>query len=375
QNALSDEYHKKAALTDSANADYAWEYLFTFEHGDQRVYRQKVFDFVKRFPTSERSAQALYWLGERTTNLNDRIAYLEELRKLYPPQKFRWSASGMEILADIYLQTDPKKALTLIDEMGDGDSWKIRRHISESLIQVAELELAQNYSDAIAKLNQVKLPQYNSIKDFLLLKKASLLEKSGNLNAAYDSVAMEFAKLPSDQLDTALQSYGRKLNKNRDQIAKDIETIRDSTAVAAFPFELGLYTSNSKLSLHDLKGKVVLLTFWFPACGPCGAEFPHFEAVMDKFKGRPVAYIGIDVTPLQDADVLPFLKNNKYSFMPLRGDQEFAFKNFGVTGEPENFLIDEDGKIVFKDFRIDGTNHRTLEMMISSLLEKGRKAE
>ena len=129
--------------------------------------------------------------------------------------------------------------------------------------------------------------------------------------------------------------------------------------------------SDGKLSLNDLKGKVVLLTFWFPGCGPCREEFPHFQAVINKFKDENVAYIGINVFPLQDGYVIPLLKNNKYSFIPLRGTSAFAAEYYGVQGEPENFLIDKDGKIIFKDFRIDNSNERTLELMITALLQKG----
>jgi len=368
---LATEYQQKATLADPSNARYAVSYLRSFEDGDPDVYKQKVFDFVKRFPESESGAQALFGLGEHAANRTDKINYFEELRKLYPPQKFNWSASGMIALADIYLQTDPEKALALINEMGEGKTWKMRKQIAESLIQINKLEQTQNYKDALVEINQVKLPRFNYINDFIFLKKTALLEKSGDVKAAYDSLAVRFAKLPTDELYTLLALYGKKIGIDKNQVTKDIETIRKNTAVAASPFDLGLYTSNGKLNLKDLKGKVVLLTFWFPACSPCRAEFPHFEAVLNKFKGDDVVYVGIDVSPLQDGYVIPLIKNNKYSFIPLRGNSEFALKNYGVQGEPENFLIDKDGKIIFSGFRIDNTNHRTLELMIATLLQKG----
>jgi len=177
---------------------------------------------------------------------------------------------------------------------------------------------------------------------------------------------LKYAKLPTDQLNTALEWYGKKIGKDTGQVLKDIDALRNATAVSAYPFDMGLYTS--KLSLNDLKGKVVLLTFWFPGCGPCRAEFPHFEAVINKYKKENVVYVGINVFPEQDPYVIPFLKNTKFSFIPLRGSSDFAEKNYGVQGEPENFLIDGEGKIIFRSFRIDNTNRRTLELMISSML-------
>ena len=198
-----------------------------------------------------------------------------------------------------------------------------------------------------------------------------MLEKSGDVKAAYDSLSIKFAKLPTDELYTLLAVYGKEIGRDKEQVTKDIETIRNSTAVAAYPFDLGLYTSTGKLNLKDLRGKVVLLTFWFPGCNFCIAEFPHFEAVLNKFKGDNVVYVGINVWPHQDEYVIPLMEAAKYSFIPLRGSSAFAQKNYGVQAEPENFLIDKDGKIIFSSFRIDNTNHRTLELMIAALLQKG----
>jgi len=368
------EYARKATLADPSNEEYAVSYLLYFRHGDLNSYKRKVFDFIKRFPANEYGAMLLFWLGADATNLNEKINYFEELRKLYPPQKSSWSAAGMTDLADIYLQTDPEKALALTNEMGEGKDWKLRKQLAESLLQINKLEQNQDYKAAIIELNQVKLPAFNYMNDFIALKKSSLLEKAGDIKAAYDSLAMRFAKLPTDQIDTALELYGKKIGKDKAQVINDIEAIRNSTAVAAYPFDLGLYTGDNKLNLTDLKGKVVLLTFWFPGCSPCREEFPHFQAVINKYKGKNVIYLGINVEPKQDPYVLHFMENTKYSFIPLRGNSAFAAENYGVQGEPENFLIDKDGKIVFKDFRIDNTNHRTLELMISSLLQKGEQS-
>jgi len=370
QDNLGIEYIRKAVLADPSNAGYAYGYLTSFENGDPDTYKKEVFDFVKRFPENELGAQAVYRLGERSTTLDNKILYLEELRKLYPPQKFSKTTVRLRGLADAYMQTDPDKALQLIKEIGNDSDWTIRKEVAESLIEINKLEQDQNYSAASIKLDQVKLPGFNYINDFIALKKASLQEKMGDGIGAYDSLSVKFAKLPTDALYGALESYGQKLGRDKEQVVKDIDSIRSSTSTAAYPFELGLYTSSGKLNLNSLKGKVILLTFWFPGCGPCREEFPHFQTVVNSFKGDSLVYLGINVTPSQDGYVLPFIKNTKYSFIPLRGSSSFASQNYGVYGEPENFLIDKDGKIIFKDFRIDNTNRRTLELMISSLLKK-----
>jgi thiol-disulfide isomerase/thioredoxin len=368
ETALQTGYIEKATLYDPSDARYAFGYLASFKDGNPEIYKQKAIEFVTRFPKNERGAQVLYWLGEGAVNVDEKIQYLEQLRKTYPPKQFTWSSAGMTGLADAYLQTDPKKALVLIDEMGGEKDWQMRKGLANLLIQVSELEQKKNYNEAAIELNKVKLPHLNYIDEFITLKKASLQAKTGDIKLAYDSLANKFAKLPTERLDSALKLYGKEIGKDATQIKDDINAIRASNAPAAYPFNLGLYGSKDSLSLNNLKGKVVLLTFWFPGCVPCRDEFPHFESVINKFKGKDIVYIGINVSPEQDPYVAPFMKNTGYSFIPLRGNQEFADKRFGVQGEPENFLIDKGGKILFKGFRIDQKNQRTLEMMIASLL-------
>ncbi|WP_165851992.1 TlpA disulfide reductase family protein [Mucilaginibacter terrenus] len=369
QSALAKNYIEKATIADPADVTYAYVNLMYLKDSNPDVYKQKVYDFTKQFPENERGAQALYWLAVDATNMDIKRKYLEDLRTLYPPQKFNWSYEGMTSLADIYLQTDPEKALSLASEMREEEDWKIRKQVALSLIQINKLEQEQNYKEALNQLKLLTLPRWNYIRNFIELKKSSLLAKSGDVKDAYDNLVLKFAKLPNDELYSAIKIYAHQMGKDELQIDKDVKVIREASAVQAFPFELGLYTVKNKLKLNDLKGKVVLLTFWFPGCGPCRAEFPHFQAVVNKFKNKNLVYLGINVTPEQDSYVLPFMKNSGFSFIPLRGNPEFAAKSYGVRGEPENFLIDKDGKIIFKNFSIDGSNQRTLELMISSLLQ------
>jgi len=134
------------------------------------------------------------------------------------------------------------------------------------------------------------------------------------------------------------------------------------------PFELGLYTSDKKARLEDFKGKVILLTFWFPGCVPCKAEMQYFQNVVNKYDKKDLVYIGINIVPYQDDKVLPFLERTKYSFIPLRGTSEWAQKIYKVGAAPANFIIDKKGKIVYSGFIIDAGKEHMLELMINSLI-------
>jgi hypothetical protein len=75
------------------------------------------------------------------------------------------------------------------------------------------------------------------------------------------------------------------------------------------------------------------------------------------------------MVPAQDAYVETFMKNTKYSFIPVR-DEESKRGNLKAIGAPTNYLLDKNGNIVFSNFRIDESNERALELMISELLDK-----
>ena len=169
----------------------------------------------------------------------------------------------------------------------------------------------------------------------------------------------------------------RFLNCTPAQIEADVWALRDAAAKPAPPFDLGLYTAERKLSLADLRGKVVFVTFWFPGCGPCRGEFPNFENVVKKFGGTDLVYLGINGLPEQDDYVLPFMAGTKYSFTPLRGTEAVTGPTgYAVRGYPSNFLIDRTGRVVYRDFRAsDAESELQLQRMIESLLERASAAK
>ena len=62
------------------------------------------------------------------------------------------------------------------------------------------------------------------------MKKVALQEKVGDVKAAYDSLSVKFAKLPTDRLDTALELYGKKAGKDKVQVMKDNFSLVDSVS-------------------------------------------------------------------------------------------------------------------------------------------------
>lgn len=370
-------YMLKASQAEPANPDYAFYHASGLDAVAPERWEAASRDVAKRFPTSERGAQALYWLGQKSHDDAKRIAVWEQARVDFPPAKFNWTVSSMSGLFDAYLRTAPDKAVALAKDLislgGDsGNLWKTRAAFAETFVEVRSLAAAGRFPEAKAKLDQLPVDRRSSNPVMTLLLKAEVIAGAGEVAAAYDLLAQRCAASPEDEVCAALAGYGARLGKSAAQVDADVWAKRDASAKPAPGFNLGLYTSDQSLSLASLRGKVVFLTFWFPGCGPCRAEFPHFENVMAHFRGQDVVYLGINGIRSQDDYVLPFMAGTKYSFIPLKGDKDvISPQAYAVRGYPANFLIDREGRIVFSNFRAhDPQSELVLQRMIESLLAR-----
>jgi thiol-disulfide isomerase/thioredoxin len=238
------------------------------------------------------------------------------------------------------------------------------------IIQGKKLLDQNKPGDALAVFNKVKLPRYTlSAGKSLFILKAEAIDQMGNHSAAYDTIMKAFVKVPSSVMQKALYRYGEKSGKTEAAVKADIYKNLEAKAKQATPFTLKNYVSEGSTSLADYKGKVTLLTYWFPGCGPCRGEMPFFENVVKQYKNKPLAYVGINIDRGQDDYVLPFHKSSGFSFTPLAdvaGRIKGNLDNKGAA--PINFLIDQNGRIIFSDFSIHAENEADLKLMVDLLL-------
>lgn len=134
------------------------------------------------------------------------------------------------------------------------------------------------------------------------------------------------------------------------------------------------YPDGKTVSLADYRGKVVLVNFWYPSCGPCRGEFPTLQRVLDKYKGQGFVILALNVLPEEDAFVMPYMRNNHFTFRPLKTTTDWAEKTYNARGFPTNALIDAQGRIVFKPGVVRGAEEeRTFELQVQALLRQARK--
>jgi cytochrome c biogenesis protein CcmG/thiol:disulfide interchange protein DsbE len=97
-------------------------------------------------------------------------------------------------------------------------------------------------------------------------------------------------------------------------------------------------------SLADYRGRWVLVNFWASWCDPCRTEAPALEEFQRRHGGPRFTVLGIDQRDLTD-DALEFVEEYELSYPQLRDGEGERADPFGMTGLPESFLVDPQGRI------------------------------
>jgi thiol-disulfide isomerase/thioredoxin len=174
---------------------------------------------------------------------------------------------------------------------------------------------------------------------------------------------------PADAMVAAVQKYGASLGKTPTAIDDELWALREKQAKPATPFSLQTFDGRP-VALSDYKGRVFLFNLWFPACGPCRKEFPYVQKVLDKFKSRGFEVVAVNIRQEEDEFVVPFMKGNGYGFLPLKAPKAWIEQNFKGMIAPQNFLIDADGRVMFRPTVQSPDGQRTLENEIEALLNR-----
>ncbi len=98
------------------------------------------------------------------------------------------------------------------------------------------------------------------------------------------------------------------------------------------------------MELDSHRGEVVVINFFASWCEPCREEAPDIEQTWRDYRDRGVQFFGI---AYKDAasKARAFLEEFGVTYPYAAESNNRTARSFGVTGVPETFVVDQEGKL------------------------------
>jgi cytochrome c biogenesis protein CcmG/thiol:disulfide interchange protein DsbE len=103
--------------------------------------------------------------------------------------------------------------------------------------------------------------------------------------------------------------------------------------------------AGGKLDLASLRGKPVVLNFWASWCVPCKGEAKLLEQAWQQYRSKGVVFVGVDYTDVV-GDARTFMAHHGVTYPIVQDGSGRIGDKYGLTGVPETFFIDRNGRLV-----------------------------
>ncbi len=129
----------------------------------------------------------------------------------------------------------------------------------------------------------------------------------------------------------------------------------------------GTTTAGVPVNLSDYRGKVVLVDFWATWCGPCVGLLPHTKELIQKYRDKPFAVLGVSADR-SSGDLQQFLLRDPLPWSNIyAGASSDLLRRWQITAFPTVVLIDAEG--VVRE-RIVGANPGAIDRAVAELLDE-----
>ncbi|MGB5428982.1 redoxin domain-containing protein [Eudoraea sp.] len=124
-------------------------------------------------------------------------------------------------------------------------------------------------------------------------------------------------------------------------------------------------TNGEVRKLSDFNGKLVLLEFWASWCGPCRQENPNLVKTYEKYNPKGFEVFAVSLDDSKEGWKKAIIKDGLAwtHVSDLKGADNSASLIYGVYGIPDNYLIDQNGKIIERNLHGEKLNEKLNELL------------
>jgi peroxiredoxin len=121
----------------------------------------------------------------------------------------------------------------------------------------------------------------------------------------------------------------------------------------------------NKVNTDDLKGKVLVINFWYINCYPCRLERPYLNQLVNDYKSdTDVVFIAVSLDP--KAKLEEFLKENPFDYTIIPDGNKIV-KKYPITSYPAHVIINREGKIAFHTVSYNAVTGYWMRKMIEEM--------
>lgn len=106
--------------------------------------------------------------------------------------------------------------------------------------------------------------------------------------------------------------------------------------------------AGNEVSVESLKGKPVVINFWFTSCAPCISEMRALNVLREKYKNSDVVFLAITFD--KKVAVLNFLKKHFFNFTIIPDATSYCYHMTSIY--PITLFVDRDGMIRYAEHLI-----------------------
>ena len=111
----------------------------------------------------------------------------------------------------------------------------------------------------------------------------------------------------------------------------------------------GVIETGETVTSDDYRGEVLVVNFWYAACGPCIVEAPMLEEVFLRFQNEEVDFLGVN-TYDQAETALSFARENNVTYPSVinvnDGQVKLAFAQLTpIQATPTTLVMDRQGRL------------------------------
>ncbi len=124
------------------------------------------------------------------------------------------------------------------------------------------------------------------------------------------------------------------------------------------------------VSLSELKGKVVVMSFWATWCGPCKEEMPHLQKMYSELQEKGLTVLSIATDDARSSSrVKPFIKKNGYAFPVLLDRDSTVIGTYNPPKTlPYTVVVDQKGDVVKRHSGYNPGDEDDLRQVVEGLL-------